>query len=229
MSKRRCKDLFIEEIGPGQKIVLEANIGTEQLTFETTANENYGKKHMILADPIYKNEKVITFRAKGLIVNLTTSPPDSAPIVFKNVSVSLMKKSDDSLCYSITSLAEGKALNRRESFRCYVGIATSVQAGGNKAAHDAIIKDVSVTGFAVTCNDPEVEFRENQVLHVLLNDYLEELAENYSFHMYGIIVRIQELDNGRKIYGCKLNAKVPGLDAYIFKKERLRLKNQNGR
>lgn len=220
--------MFIDEISLGQKIDLEANIGTEQIKFETTVTESFAKKHMILADPVYKNEKVITFRAKGLIVNLSVSPDDSAPVVFKNVTVNLMKKTDDSLCYAITSIAEGKAINRRESFRCYVGISSAVQAGGNRAAHDAIIKDVSVTGFAVTCNDPEVEFRENQVLHVVLNDYLEELAENFSFQMYGIIVRIQELDNGRKIYGCKLNNKVPGLETYIFKKERLRLKKQNG-
>ena len=50
----------------------------------------------------------------------------------------------------------------------------------------------------------------------------------YSFHLYGLIARIQELDNGKVLYGCKLTGPVPGLDKYIMEKERLRLKSTNG-
>ena len=222
--------MFIEELTAGQEITLTANIGQEQLTFETTVLESLDRKHMILVAPVYKNDKVITFRAKGLIVNLLASPPDSSPILFKNVTINLMKQSDNSLVYSVSSQAEGKANNRRESFRCHVGIATAVQCGSNRRAHDAIIKDVSASGFSVTLNHDEEDthFHENQVLHIVLNDYLEEIAENFNFQMYGIIVRVQELENGRTVYGCRLNNKVPGLETYIFKKERIRLRNQNG-
>ena len=46
--------------------------------------------------------------------------------------------------------------------------------------------------------------------------------------MYGLLTRTQELENGKILYGCRLNNPVPGLEAYIMKKERLRLKKSNG-
>lgn len=219
--------MWIEEISPGETVTLMISIQQEKLEFETTVQESYVKKHMILTDVVTKDEKVLSFQGKGLLINLMNRPKDKAPQIFKNVTVRLMKKTDGTLCYSITTLTQSKDFNRREAFRCYIGIATSVQGGGNKAAHEAIIKDLSVTGFSVTC-DSDVEFHENQVLHVLLNDHLDELAENFSFHLYGIVVRIEELENGKIVYGCRLNTKVNGIEAYIMKKERLRLQKSNG-
>ena len=90
-----------------------------------------------------------------------------------------------------------------------------------------MIKDVSTTGFSVTCSD-ETDFHVNQVLHVILNDYFEDTAENFNFHLYEIIVRVEELENNKVVYGCRLNSRVIGLDAYIMKKERLRIKKQRG-
>lgn len=219
--------MFLDELASGQIIKLEAKIGEESADFETTVQESLPKKHAIFTEIVKRNDKVISFRGKGLIVDLNVSPSDSAPLVFKNVKIDLMKKQDGSLCYCISTITEAKVLNRRQAYRCYTGIATTVQCGSNKAAYDAIIKDVSTAGFAIATG-PETEFHENQVVHTVLNDYLEEIAETYSFQLYGIIVRCQELENGQIVYGCKLNQKVPGLDAYLMKKERLRLRKNNG-
>lgn len=218
----------IDEIPAGLTGTVVAKMGNETVELTTIFRDPIPKKRMITADPIYKNERVISFKAKGLIVDLLVNPPDSPPLIFKNVTIVLMKREDQSLCYAISSITDSKALNRREAFRCFVGIPTAVQGGGNKAAHDAIIKDVSITGFSVTC-DVSVEFHENQVLHVILNDYLEEIAENFNFHLYGLIVRVVELEGNKVLYGCRLNNKVPGLDQYITKKERLRIKKNMGR
>ena len=219
--------MFIDELAIEQEVTLTARIGHEQIEFKTIVRESIPRKHMILTDIVRKNERIVTFNGKGLIVDLDVSPPDSAPLVFKNVKVILQKKSDDSYCYSVSTITEAKVLNRRQAYRCYVGVSTTVQCGSNRSAHDAVIKDISTLGFAVTAS-ADTEFMEGQVLHALLADYIEELAENYAFHLYGIIVRRQELENGQVIYGCKLNNRVPGLDAYIMKKERIRLKKTNG-
>lgn len=219
--------MLIEELSSGQTVKMQAKIGEETIEFETTVQDSLPRRHTILTDVVRKNDKVITFRGKGLIVDLHVTPPDSAPLVFKNVSVELRKKQDDSLCYAISTITEAKVLNRRQAFRCYVGLASTVQCGTNRAAFDAVIKDISTIGFAITTSS-ENQFHENQVLHTVLNDYLEEIAETYSFQLYGIIVRSQDLENGQCVYGCRLNQKVPGLDTYIMKKERLRLKKTTG-
>lgn len=217
----------IEELTPGQAITLIATIGEEQLQFETTIQESYPKKHFVLADPIFNNEKVISFRAPNLIVDVIVTFGDDKPQLFKNVTVNLMRKSDKSLCYRLSTLAESKTYNRRKYFRCYVGVPTSVQYKANSYAEDAVIKDVSLGGFSFVCSS-KIEFDSKQIVHLVLNDYLEELAENFSFHLFGYIVRSYELDETRTVYGCRLNNRVAGLENYIMKKERLRLKKMNG-
>lgn len=66
---------------------------------------------------------------------------------------------------------------------------------------------------------------EGQVIHTVLNDRIDEIAKNYTFQLYGLIVRKVELENGRVIYGCKLNNPVPGLENYIMIKERIRIRD----
>ena len=104
----------------------------------------------------------------------------------------------------------------------------SVQFGANHSVHDAVIKDISIDGFSFVCSN-DITFELDRVVHVLLNDYIDEIAENFSFHLYGIIVRSYALDENRTVYGCKLNNKVIGLDKYITKKERIRIKNTRER
>ena len=142
------------------------------------------------------------------------------------MSNTLLRRSDGTLCYSLTTIAESVAYNRRQNFRCYVGIETSIQVGTNRAAHEAIIRDVSSNGFAVVC-DSNVKFPSGSLVHVILNDKIEEFGEHYNFHLYGLVARIQELENGRTVYGCRLNNHVAGLDSYLMKKERNRLKKNS--
>ena len=106
-----------------------------------------------------------------------------------------------------------------------MGIETAIQCGLNRAAHDVIIKDISYNGFAVVSKE-DLELGVNQTVHAVLNDYLEEIAENFNFHLYGLVARVQELENGLFLYGCRLNSPVPGLEQYIVKKERVVLRKR---
>lgn len=95
----------------------------------------------------------------------------------------------------------------------------------NRAAHDAIIKDISYNGFSVVSKE-DLKLEVNQTVHAVLNDHMDETAENFNFHLYGLVARIQELENGLFLYGCRLNNPVPGLEQYIIKKERAVLRKR---
>lgn len=217
----------IQELTPGTTITFLIIISGQQLAFNSKIQEVYPKKHLVLAEPIYHEGKIVSFHGKNVIVNLLVESADDKPQLFKNITVTTMKKPDGSLCYSLATVAESKPYNRRECYRCYVGVPSSIQGGSNRAAYDAIIRDVSVSGFSVTC-DEYLGLEPNQTVHVVLNDYIGELAENFSFHLYGLIVRIQEFEDGKVLYGCRFNNFVAGLENYIMKKERIRLRNSNG-
>lgn len=217
----------IEELTPGLSVTFLVTINKEFISFETTIQDVYPRKHLVLAEAIYYNGKIVSFRGKNILVDVLVKRGDEKPQLFKNVTVTTMKKPDNTLCYNLATIAESKPYNRRQHFRCYVGLPSVVQFGQNRSAQDAIIRDISLSGFSVTC-DKDMEILPNQIVHTLFHDYIEELDEKFSLHLYGLIVRTHELENGKIVYGCRLNTRVSGLDNYIAKKERIRLRKTNG-
>ncbi len=216
----------IEELKPGQELTLFVSVNNNSLVFTSKVQEINPRRHMIFADAVFQEGKLISFRGKGVILNVLAATGDEKPHLFKNVSNTLLRRSDGTLCYGLTTIVESVAYNRRENFRCYVGIETSLRLGSNRVAYEAIIRDVSSNGFAVVC-DNDVKFKEGNLVHVVLNDQIDGFGEKYYFHLYGLVARIQELENGRVVYGCRLNNHVAGLDSYLMKKERSRLKKSN--
>jgi len=220
--------MLITDLQPGLAITLIVQINSERMEFESEILEVIPRKRIVLAKPVYQNDKVISFRAKNLIVDILVTFTDEKPQIFKNVTVSLVKKADDSIYYNLQSIAESRVYNRRNHFRCYIGISVNIQYGANRSTCPAILKDISAEGFGFVCSN-ENEFYMEQVVHTVFKDYIEELNENFVFHIYGIITRAVPLDENRTIYGCRLNNKVPGLETYIMKKDRLRIFKSGGR
>lgn len=215
----------IDDLTPGLSISFIIHLNNEELQFESRILEVYSHRHTLLAEGVFADNKIIAFRGKGLVVDLIVTFPDDKPQLFKNVTTTVVKRSDGTLCYTIHSIAGGKTYNRRQSYRCYVGIETAIQCGRNRAAHDAIIKDISYSGFSVVIKE-NLQLENNQTIHVVLNDYMEDTAETFNFHLYGLIARMQELENGLFLYGCRLNNPVQGLEQYIIKKERAVLRKR---
>lgn len=215
----------IDDLTAGLSLSFLINLNTEQLQFESKILEVYPRRHTLLAEGVFADDKIIAFRGKGLIVDLLVTLPDDKPQLFKNVSTNVVKRADGTLCYTVYTIAGSKTYNRRQSYRCYVGIETALQCGLNRAAHNVIIKDISYNGFAVVSKEA-LQLEVNQTVHAVLNDYMEETAETFNFHLYGLVARIQELENGLFLYGCRLNHPVPGLEQYIVKKERAVLRKR---
>ena len=215
----------IDDLTAGLSLSFLIHLNTEQLQFESRILEVYPRRHTLLAEGVFTDGKIIAFRGKGLIVDLLVTLPEEKPQLFKNVTVNVVKHKDSTLCYTVYSIAGSKVYNRRQSYRCYIGIETAIQCGLNRAAHDVIIKDISYSGFAVVSKE-DLQLEINQTVHAVLNDYMEETAETFNFHLYGLIARVQELENGLFLYGCRLNNPVPGLEQYIVKKERAVLRKR---
>lgn len=220
--------MYIDELEKGQKITLSVKIGTETVDFETTVQDSLPKKHAILADVVKDNDKVVSFNSSNIFIDLNVYPSDSAPIVFRKVRVILYKDKSGSIFYAITTNSQSVVVNRREAFRIFVGANVVAQKGMNKSANDVILKDLCSQGFSITVDNKDIEYEINQTVHIVYNDRIEETCQNFSFHLYGIIIRKDEIENGKTVYGCKLNSRVPGLENYVMLKERIRIKNKNG-
>lgn len=212
----------LEDLSPSQAITLLIHIGNQQLEFPSHVLETFPRKHIIFASPVLKNDKIISFNGNGIVTHVVIYLPDQKPIVFQNVTIQTTKDKNDALCYMISCLTESKEFNRRGAYRCYIGIDTHVRVGSHKGAIQATIKDISSTGFAFTTHG-ERTFSEGDSVHAVVNDYIEETAKSYSFHLLGTIVRHYETENKLMVYGCQFSSKVVGLDSYLVEKERIRL------
>lgn len=217
----------LEELTSGLNLTFMVKIGEEFISLNSRIQEVYPKKHCLLADAIFHENKVLSFHGNHIQVHMIVTFPDEKPQLFQHVQITSLRKPDNTICYHVKASCEGTPYNRREHFRCFVGVPAVIQFGANKPVDDGILKDVSISGFAVTCNK-DVDLDNSPLVHVLLQDYIEELTEEFSFNLYGMIVRSQELENGKTVYGCRLSHPINGLNSYIMKKERVRLKKANG-
>lgn len=221
--------MYIDEIATGAEIKLHISVGQQALDFSTTVRSTDPRTHSIETDVIMKDHRVVNITGKNVIVDVHAFPAESLPMVFKHVRVSFVKNSDK-FSYRMVSAVPAVGLNRRECYRVFIGKNIALQCGSNKKTIDAILKDISSSGVAFTVNECDDEdFVVGQVLHTVFDDRLEETSENFSFQIYAVVVRKEELENGKVIYGCLLNSRMPGLDRYIMTKERLRIQNTRGK
>ncbi len=214
----------IDELPVGTPISFLVDINGEQhLEFSSRIQDVHPKKKFVLAEAVFEGDKIVSFKGENTIVNVLAVFVEDKPQLFQNVTVISMRKSDNTLCYNLICATEGRPFNRRGCYRCFVGLPTTLAYKPGAEPVEVIIRDVSVTGFALTC-PTEIQLVTNQVVHVVLDDKLADTGEKFSFHMYGIVVRAQNLENGKTVYGCKLNNHVGGLENYIALKERIGLK-----
>lgn len=219
----------VSDLSVGQAITILVIIGEQRLEFSSSVEQTNPKKKLAYLSPAMKDGKILNFNGKGILTSLLVQLPDSKPLVFRNVTLNTMKKDDGTFCYGMQCLSEGLELNRRGSFRCQIDISTLLRISLARTTYDIILRDVSTSGFSFAFRNSGDSCEVGSSVHIILNDYLEETCEKFSFQLHGTVVRSEELDNGRMVYGCKLVTPVHGLDQYIAKKERLRIQKQRGK
>ena len=95
--------MLICELQPEQEITIQVRIGENTLTFPTKVQENLPKKNAIIADAVIKEDKPISFKGSGVIVNVLVTFSDEKPLLFKHVTIKLLKKKENTYCYFIHS------------------------------------------------------------------------------------------------------------------------------
>ena len=112
----------IDDLTAGLSLSFIIHLNNEELQFESRILEVYSRRHTLLAEGVFTDDKIISFRGKGLLVDLLVTLPDDKPQLFKNVTTNVVKRADGTLCYNVFSIAGSKTYNRRQSYRCYIGI-----------------------------------------------------------------------------------------------------------
>ena len=187
------------------------------MEFTTTVAQVFND--CIYAEPIFKNEKMIGFSTKGLVLSMITTDAESGRAwQFVNIVIRNIRDADGNLFHEIKCKNEARPINRRGACRVWIGEPGLATTGLGKSPIDVTIKDISISGISFLC-DRDNEIPDGSVVHIDFRDSVN----NTRFSISAIVVRSEEIERARVVYGCKLNQESPAIAKYVNEKQREKL------
>ena len=98
----------IDDLTAGLSLSFIIHLNNEELQFESRILEVNSRRHTLLAEGVFTDDKIISFRGKGLLVDLLVTLPDDKPQLFKNVTTNVVKRADGTLCTLSSASPEAK-------------------------------------------------------------------------------------------------------------------------
>lgn len=197
--------------------------GETSVALQTTPM--YASETELCVAPFMHGNTMISFDAKGINIEMLVVRPGEVPFFWSSVTIE-KGECDGVPCHIIQSNAVGARLNRRNSFRVFVGLSgtTMEQAGG--VVTDVIIRDISSTGIGLIVRGENApEFKMGALLHIT---YVDGEAR-FTIDVDGRVVRrftLDEESGGGTVYGCQFAKFYPQINKYVTDKQ---LRNRNKR
>ena len=216
----------LQEIKEGEPIVSTVKNEAEA-EIEYRAQVLFCKQDILFIEPIRVDDRLVNFKGENLCIMITYVPRDEMPVQWKGCTIRDIIY-DGKRYHILYCVHEGKHVNRRETFRQYVGYNGILQLGPNRKTIDVTVKDISVTGISFV-SVTKYEKKDVGLFHL---SYIDE-EFNIPVQLSGEVVRVEELEDTRILYGCRIVETSLNVGSYIAHKqkkeaERRRLKEIRG-
>ncbi len=193
---------LLSEVSEGERFVLH-------ISNEGSSLDLYGiiKKHLkenIALISILHNQRLAF---ENVHVDVEALGEDNIPIMWRNVKI-VSYKTD----YILQAPTDGAKHNRRGCFRVAIAMIAQMRMGGNGAKY-VMIRDISLSGFAIADRKKELELS----MGTLLSIYFEDLG--YVIDLTGKLVRVEERED-MNIYGFQTVNLCRDLSNYLNLKQR---------
>ena len=160
--------MLLQEIDVGSKATILVRIGSQTLAFDTVVQEP--AEEGVLTEPIYRNDKLIGFKTKGLIITVQIcNLSDEKVYEFNNVEILNVKTKDGEIHHKMICKYPGKQINRRTAVRVWLGIEGVARVGVNRTAYNVIVKDISVSGISFILHK-DMGIDPGEMAHITFND-----------------------------------------------------------
>ncbi len=211
--------MYIYEIENGSYMEVTIKAGDKRMKFTTTAVGPLEKpRKALIVEPICNNDKVVNFKGDHFSYEILAIPQgeEQKPLLWKQAAVTLMKNAEGKLYHVIVADQEGKQVNRRASYRLFMGCDATMQLEENGKDIETFLKDISATGFSIVCSETMTLDRG---ANITLTFHDEET--DVKFKLYGKVVRMAPIENQASVvYGCKLRTESPYVHKYVVEKQR---------
>ena len=192
------------EVGEDSPIVLSIRSNDKHMELGAVVKKHLGK-NLTLITLNYGGGKRLVF--DNVQIDVLYCASDSIPILWHNAKVINHKDN-----YLLQIVTDGTRSNRRNSFRVSVATLGWMNQVG-KPPKQVMIKDVSMTGFAITDRKNELKLERGDRIVISFDDLI------FSLKLDGKLVRIEEHDD-YVIYGFVILNVCNDLTTYINQKQR---------
>jgi len=212
--------MLISDITPGRAIQIVAARGVRTMEFSTNTIETDGLTVKI--EPIYQDEKLVGFDNANIVLSMyVVSPEDNRVYVYTGVRIKSYRVSDGTVFQVVECRnEEGRVTNRRGAHRVWIGATGSLMMGDSKHEHAVTIKDISATGIAFVCDD-----MTDVTMGMPITLSFTDEENRKSFRLMATVVRSENSEYRRIIYGCKFKEESNIISKYVNEKQRQNLKN----
>lgn len=193
---------LLSEIPEGGQFVLHITNGNNNLDLYGTIKKHL-KENIALITILHEQRLVFD----NVHVDVEAMGEENIPIMWRNTKI-VSYKND----YIMQAPTDGVKHNRRGCFRVAVAMVAQMRTGGNGARH-VIVRDISLTGFAITDKKKELELSKGTLLSI----YFEDLG--CVIDLTGKVVRIEERED-MIIYGFETINLCHDLSNYLNLKQR---------
>jgi c-di-GMP-binding flagellar brake protein YcgR len=202
----------LDEISEDSVISIAVIRGNTSVNLQT--NPAFATEDGIMVHPFTHDDTIINFNVPDLRIEMIVAREDEVPYFWKTVTIS-KETFQGEVYHCIRSKMEGVRLNRRNSFRVFIGeTGTVVKIPGEKS-FQVLIKDISAGGFAFSVRDDEEhEYKRGDQVHI----FFEDREARFNLDVTGRVVRVVD-DGKRTTYGCSFTRNYPQVDRYCAQKQ----------
>ncbi|MBO5373065.1 MAG: PilZ domain-containing protein [Lachnospiraceae bacterium] len=194
----------LAEIAEGSNLTLIIHNDTKRMRMGAVLKKHV-KENVALITIEYGQGKRLIF--DNVSISMEYEGDKDVPIIWNNVKITNYQSA-----YVMVVSGEGVRNNRRNSFR--VGVSKLARVKSMNGPGQVMIRDVSMSGFSITDKSSSIGLKIGDELSVFLDDMGHELD------LRGRVVRIEEKDDGLKIYGFEICNMCKDLSAYVTLKQR---------
>lgn len=194
----------LSELENGTPVILQIKNNENKMELNAVIARNL-KNNIAVLGLDYPSEKRLNFG--NVLVDMQYMHEGTMPIVWKNVKIVTYKSE-----YIMQVSSDGERMNRRNCFRVGVHATATMRQTGH-GAQSVMIRDVSLSGFAITDRGKTLGLQKGMELTVMLED------AGFHLTLVGKVVRIEERED-LNIYGLEICNLCKDLSKYISVKQR---------
>ncbi|MCR5721424.1 MAG: PilZ domain-containing protein [Lachnospiraceae bacterium] len=194
--------------------IINVLVSKDESSISLTTTMAFYDEDLLFVNPFMYEDNIVSFDVPDLNVEMMVVRENEVPYYWKRVHVGLMKI-DGNTYHAISSRHTGVRLNRRNSFRVFVGEEGSAfQArGGEKLP--IIVKDISATGIGFLVQGIDEDYFDmGEQVHI---NYIDK-EERFGIDVVGRVVRTSRTDKGT-LYGCSFSKVYPQINKYVTDKQ----------